>query len=186
MVRSEFLKLAREKWDERMVAIADTIAHFESNYDENAVRFEDEMRRDTNFFESDNTSIGLFQVLGRYSPLREWRRRQVGVYSVARQFEEFEAFILQPYHRFGQDAWTAFRRYNGSGEAARAYATRAINYMEDNWPDYLAGYQGSQEAGLAQPTEPQGRSPETTGSSSSSPLLVLSLVGLGVVVLGSN
>lgn len=158
----------------RDLAIADTIARWESEYDWYARRVESSGRE----------SRGAFQVLDFYSPELYRNRRLAGEWlNPQEQMDEFRLYMADPYMQTAGDLWTMFRRYNGSGAAAERYADRAVRYMELKWPEYIMEQWPvvSQSPEVPSP-ERSSASAGTSGSSFVSGWLPLSLVGLLVFV----
>lgn len=147
--------------DQYETSVADTLAHFESSYNPYAWnQFED--------------AKGLFQIRTQWSPMKN-RRLSGEFFGVADQFREYVAFA-QGYNK-PDDLWLRFKRHNGSGDAAEAYANRAIAYWEANWGSLFQDSWDLAEAGLPWPRPPV-ESPAATGRNLSLPLLGLCLVGL--------
>jgi len=176
MTRGEFLQACRQYgMSEYWIAIADTFARFESNYDEQALRVEAVWAGQT---VQGRTSYGLFQVLGMWSPYSAARESGLR-FGVQEQLEEWWQYMQDPYVTGPNvDMRTMFGRYNGSGPNAEAYADRAISYMEETWPHFMQPSVGS-------PGRPREQFSETT-SGSSSPSQSAQQSSAGLLVLGAG
>lgn len=168
MTRGEFLDRCRavglsDYWS----AVADTIVRYESQYYAGAIRVEDSGGEG-------NTSYGLFQVLGKYSPMHH--QRESGLrFTVSEQFEEWWLYMQSPYLTGPNvSQWEMFRRYNGSGPAAERYADRAMKYMRETWPQFVTDPEEVILADMSPVLSPD----QPTTSAQASPVLGLALAAI--------
>jgi hypothetical protein len=104
----------------------------EGRYNERAERYEAEVHGRKGGSRTDWTSYGLFQILGQnldnlgFSHIYD-DFRSGSNYRLGDQLEAYDRFMGRLLS--GNDVRTAFRKYNGSGPRAEAYADRAIRLL---------------------------------------------------------